>query len=121
MDKQPSVMLSRCIALLLLACSCTTAYAAVPSGQQLLEACEQAQASGFKGPRALVCEWYAIPCDCAGMKSEPSPRVCLPADYDVRDLVSKVTAGLKDSPELRNGSADTAVAVILSRHYPCDQ
>ena len=94
---------------------------AAPTGQQLLDACEHAITSGFKGIEGMACEWYVIPCDCGTGTHALTPRVCLPDDASSADLAQKVVDGLKDEPNLAGKSAGFAAATILSRSYPCSK
>ena len=106
---------------LLLLLSPVTPSAAAPTGQQLLDACEVAVNKGFKGIESFLCEWYATPCDCAADRPAEAPRVCLPRNYDIRELTQLVMTGLRQEPELRREHAATAAAIILARSYPCEK
>ena len=92
---------------------------AAPTGEQLLKACETAVANNQQGAEAVFCEWYATPCDCEAGRPADAPRVCLPENYDANELSREVLAGLRGAPELRQKHAATAAAIILARHYPC--
>lgn len=92
---------------------------AAPTGAELLEVCESALRSNFRGLRGKMCTWYVTPCDC---DTAPGlPRVCLSDPIEPPKLAITVTEVLKALPELQLKSAEEAVAVILSEVYPCER
>ena len=99
----------------------SSALAAAPSGQQLLNACETALNNGYRGLSASMCEWYVTPCDCEAGSKERRPRVCLPEGISSEVLARKVIAGIKADPELTRKSAADAASLVLSRSYPCNK
>lgn len=90
---------------------------AAPTGGELLEVCEAALKSNFRGVRGKMCTWYVTPCDC---DTTPGlPRVCLTEPIDPPKLAVTVTQVLQAIPEFQLKSAEEAVALILSEVYPC--
>jgi hypothetical protein len=92
---------------------------AAPSGADLETACQQSLDAGFHGNEGMLCTWYVTPCDCDYGKEQKIPRVCLPETVTVETLAYEVIAGLQEQPELKTKDAELAVALILSRIYPC--
>jgi len=95
------------------------AAGAAPTGAELLEVCESALKSNFRGMRGKMCTWYVTPCDC---DTAPGlPRVCLTEPIEPPKLAITVTEVLKAVPEFQLKSAEEAVALILSEVYPCER
>ena len=93
---------------------------AVPTGFELLNACEDALANGFQSSNGMMCVWYVTPCDCHHGKDSTIPRVCLPDDETPELLAREVIEGLKSHPELQFEPAEKSAGVILAPKYPCD-
>ena len=93
---------------------------ASPTGADVLAACEESLANGFKGVTGMMCVWYVTPCDCNYGKEPVMPRVCLPDNKDVDSLAREVIEGLKLRPELQSETAEMSAGIILSEKYPCD-
>jgi hypothetical protein len=103
-----------------------------PSVAQLLAACARAEAAGFAGIDAALCEWYAVPCDCSAKsvpksvpKSAPesapesaAPRWCLPAEVSIDAALPRVLAALRAEPRQAD-PARLAVPAVMARLYPC--
>ncbi len=92
---------------------------AEPAGADLLKACEQAVKNDFEGAKGKLCLWYVTPCDCPLGKNPTLPRVCLPESVSDWQLALEVVAGFAAQPRLQEESATAAVALILSKSYPC--
>ena len=92
---------------------------AIPTGEDLLEACEFSQKNGFQSKQGMMCIWYVTPCDCNFGNKKSIPRVCLPREISHELLADEVITGLKEKPELMQETADMAVGKILSPRYPC--
>ncbi len=110
------------IPLCLLLCLATASVRAeleMPSGAELLAACEHASRHGYDNPRGMLCIWYVTPCDCAVGKSPTLPRVCLPPDVQHEALAQLVMQALRERAELLVIGAEEAAAIILSEYYPC--
>ncbi len=91
---------------------------AAPTGAELLDVCETALKSNFRGLRGKMCTWYVTPCDC---DTAPGlPRVCLTEPILPPKLAFTVTQVLRAVPEFQLKSAEEAVALILSEVYPCE-
>lgn len=90
---------------------------ATPTGAELLEVCESALKSNFRGVRGKMCTWYVTPCNCDAAPG--LPRVCLTAPIEPPELAFTVTQVLKAIPEFQLKDAEEAVALILSEVYPC--
>jgi Ssp1 endopeptidase immunity protein Rap1a len=93
---------------------------AVPSGNDLLNACEISLEEGFQGSTGMMCEWYVTPCDCHYGKDSEIPRVCLPERIETELLAKEVIEGFKQKPELLIKPAELSAAEILVKKYPCD-
>ena len=93
---------------------------AVPSGADLLKACETSLEKGFHGSTGMMCVWYVTPCDCHHGKDAGIPRVCLPDGKETESLAMEVINGLKSRPELQTKSAEISAAEILVEKYPCN-
>ena len=95
------------------------AAGAAPTGAELLQVCESALKSNFRGMRGKMCTWYVTPCDC---DTAPGlPRVCLTDPIEPPKLAITVTEVLKAVPEFQLKSSEEAVALILSEVYPCER
>jgi Ssp1 endopeptidase immunity protein Rap1a len=105
------------LALLLLL---STSVFAVPTGVDLLAACEDSLENGFQGTIGMMCVWYVTPCDCYHGKDSAVPRVCLPDGKKPESLAREVVVGLKSQPELQSKSAEVSAGLILVEKYPCN-
>lgn len=107
----------------LIFCLSTTqilAEPAMPTGAELLLACQHAREHGYDNTRGMLCIWYVTPCDCEPNKAEDVPRVCLPPGIEHEVLARQVIEGLLDKPGLQALGAEDAAAQILARYYPCE-
>ncbi|HIF52039.1 MAG TPA: hypothetical protein EYQ42_11030 [Thiotrichaceae bacterium] len=93
---------------------------AVPTGFDLLEACEDSLANGFHGTTGMMCVWYVTPCDCQHGKDSAILRVCLPDGKSTESLAREVIEGLKSKSELQIDTAEVSVGKILAPKYPCN-
>ena len=93
----------------------------VPSGSDLLLACEESIESGYNSTRGMLCIWYVTPCDCDAGKKPDLPRVCLPADVSHEQLTLQVVRELRQKPLLQEQTAEAAAASILAPLYPCGE
>lgn len=91
---------------------------AVPSGADLLKACELSQQNDFAGIEGQICIWYVTACDCNIRKPE-LPAVCLPDDISIEELSRRVIKGLKQQQHLQELDADIAAAKVLVKDFPC--
>jgi hypothetical protein len=89
-----------------------------PTVAELLAACERGRAAGDVGVDAALCEWYAVPCDCAGKAPQTGPRWCMPEDEPIDAALPKVLAALRAEPRRQAPAADV-VPGIMARLYPC--
>ena len=93
---------------------------AVPSGDELLKACEKSLKNGFQSAAGMMCVWYVTPCDCHDGKDSDILRVCLPEEIEEEFLARMVIEGLKANPYLKSKTAEIAASEILAPKYPCD-
>jgi hypothetical protein len=122
---------ARCLALCLLLLGATTAVAAGPPGAaapadgasgptvaELLAVCERGRAAGDVGVDAAMCEWYAVPCDCAGKAPDTGPRWCMPEAETIDLALPKVLSALRAVPHQQTAAAEV-VPSVMARLYPC--
>lgn len=96
----------------------TTDTWAVPSGGDLLKACNASLANGFEGVNGTMCKWYITPCDCE-TGGQTLPEICLPEPVSTEILAKAVITGLSEHPELQRQDAAFAAAAVLSEIYSC--
>ncbi len=89
-----------------------------PTVAQLLAACARGHAAGDVGVDAALCEWYAVPCDCAGKRPAGEPRWCMPDDEPIGAALPKVLAALRQEPR-QSAPAALVVPGVMARLYPC--
>jgi hypothetical protein len=89
-----------------------------PTVAQLLAICERGRAAGDVGVDAAMCEWYAVPCDCAGKRPVGSPRWCLPDAEPIDAALPRVLAALRAEPR-QSAPAAAVVPELMARLYPC--
>lgn len=89
-----------------------------PTVAELLAACERGRAAGDVGVDAALCEWYAVPCDCAGKAANAGPRWCMPNAELIDAALPKVLSALRAEPR-RQAPAAAVVPGIMARLYPC--
>ena len=117
---------ARYVVVLLLAAAWLSALAGTPAASarvgptvaELLAVCERGRAAGGVGVDAAMCEWYAVPCDCAGKAPDAGPRWCLPTNESVDAAVAKVLAALRRAADPEAAVADV-VPTVMARLYPC--
>lgn len=101
-----------------LASASTASARAGPTVGELLAVCERGRTAGGVGVDAAMCEWYAVPCDCAGKAPEEGPRWCMPTDESVTAALAKVVAALRRAPDPQAAVAEV-VPTVMARLYPC--
>jgi hypothetical protein len=89
-----------------------------PTVAQLLASCERGRLAGDVGVDAALCEWYAVPCDCAGKRPVAQARWCMPDDEPIEAALPRVLAALRREPR-QQVAAVTVVPEIMARLYPC--
>ncbi len=88
-----------------------------PTVAQLLAACARGRAAGDLGVDAAICDWYAVPCDCAG-KRRAERRWCMPAGEPIDAARPEVLAALRKEPR-QSRLAISVVPEVMARLYPC--
>ena len=89
-----------------------------PTVAQLLKVCARGRAAGDVGVDAALCEWYAVPCDCAAKRADAPQRWCMPEDEPIGMALPKVLAALRKEPR-QSAPAAAVVPEVMARLYPC--
>lgn len=89
-----------------------------PSVAQLIAMCDRGRAAGDVGMDAAMCEWFAVPCDCAGKRPATAERWCMPDNEPIEAALPKVLAELRRSPS-QSAPAKAVVEDVMVRLYPC--
>ncbi|MCG6943604.1 MAG: hypothetical protein LJE69_20430 [Thiohalocapsa sp.] len=89
-----------------------------PTVAQLLAVCARGHAAGDAGVDAAMCEWYAVPCDCAVNRPAGGPRWCMPDDETIEAALPKVLTALRAEPR-QSAPAQALVPEVMARLYPC--
>lgn len=96
-------------------------FAAEPTAEHVLAACQRALEKGFKGIEADICDWYITPCPCEFVAAAAEAQWCLPQDLDSAALAQHVVDELSRQPQSLSEPASLPIIKIVRAAYPCDK